>query len=414
MISRSELVQRDNNDELSSYRQHFQLPNDIIYLDGNSLGALPKVAAERVQQVTEQQWGKSLIGSWNEHDWVNLPQVVGDKIAPIIGADKGQVICCDSISVNLFKLLASAITLQQHSGKTDILSSQDNFPTDLYIAQGLSQLMGEQHVTFTDVAEQQLLDSIDDNTAVVMITEVNFRTGKLLDTQALAEKAHQHGALIIVDLAHSAGVIPSQLDNWQVDFAVGCTYKYLNGGPGAPAFVYVNKRWHGQLQQPISGWFGHRAPFDFSADYSPAADIKQFLAGTPAIISMAAVDSALTLYEDLDLQQVRTKSQQLTELFQQRVIERKLNHVLKLQSPEHSDQRGSQLSYANEFAYGLCQALIARGVIADFRAPNNIRFGFAPLYNRFVDVYDAVEQIEQMIERQEHLSEQWQQRSQVT
>ncbi|MGM0480673.1 MAG: kynureninase [Pseudomonadota bacterium] len=413
-MTRNELAQRDLNDPLASYQQEFDLPADTIYLDGNSLGAIPHRVKQRLTDTIEQQWGNDLITSWNKHQWVNLPQRVGEKIAPIIGAAQGQVICCDSISVNLFKLLSAALSSCSDSKRRLILSTTDNFPTDGYIAQGLQQLLGQSQCQFKAVNEDQLSDAIDEQVAVVMVTEVNFRSGRRLDINRLTQIAHQHGALMLVDLAHSAGVMPIELDAWQVDMAVGCTYKYLNGGPGAPAFVYLNQKLQGKLQQPIAGWFGHQSPFDFNPDYLASSDIKQFLAGTPPILSMAAVDSALGLFDELDMTTVRLKSQQLTGLFHQLVEQHQLHESLTLLSPLLADHRGSQLSYAHEQAYGICQALIERGVIADFRAPCYIRFGFAPLYNSFTDVFDAVEQLQQVINRQEHLADQWQQRQAVT
>lgn len=414
MIELTEINVWDQHDPLSHYRDQFSLPPQTIYLDGNSLGALPKRVKQRVKEVTEKQWGEDLISSWNTHQWVDLPQQVGNKIAPIIGANRGDVICCDSISVNLFKLLSAAITFNGTPSRNKVISSSDNFPTDLYIAQGLEQLLGQQNCHFVDVEEQQLHDHIDDSVAVVLVTEVNFRSGKRLDIPALTRKAHQHGALIIVDLAHSAGVMPIALDDWQVDMAVGCTYKYLNGGPGAPAFVYVNKALHGQLQQPVAGWFGHRSPFDFSPAYSADNGIKQFLAGTPSIISMAAVDAALELFTDLDMDTVRTKSMRLGELFEQLITQHGLARMLKRLSPADPAQRGSQLSYAFEYAYELCQVLIDRGVIADFRAPNYIRFGFAPLYNSYEDIWHAVQTINDVITAKVYLQPQWAKRQTVT
>lgn len=404
----------DSNDPLAQYRDEFNIPDNTIYLDGNSLGALPKRVKQRVREVTEQQWGNDLISSWNQHDWVNLPQQVGEKIAPIIGAAEGQVICCDSISVNLFKLLSAALSCNGTTDRNKVISSHDNFPTDLYIAQGLQGLLGEARCQFVDVQEDQLLNSIDDSTAVIMVTEVNFRSGKRLDIKSLTERAHQHGALIIVDLAHSAGAMPVQLDDWQVDMAVGCTYKYLNGGPGAPAFVYVNKTLQGKLQQPIAGWFGHQKPFDFDPQYQPDSGIKQFLAGTPSIISMSAIDAALELFDNLDLQTLRKKSVVLTTLFDDLINQYGLSGQLQRLSPASAEERGSQLSYSFDFAYELCQALIDRGVIADYRAPHFIRFGFAPLYNSYKDVWSAVEQIRDVLHSGAYKDNRYAQRQAVT
>ncbi|WP_404403092.1 kynureninase [Idiomarina seosinensis] len=413
-MTRNEVIQRDDNDPLASYRTEFDLPDNTIYLDGNSLGAIPHRVKKRVAETVEQQWGNDLITSWNKHQWVNLPEIVGEKIAPIIGAGKGQVICCDSISVNLFKLLSAALSYNGSPERRFILSTEDNFPTDGYIAQGLQELLGAGQCQFKAVDEEQLSAAIDQQVAVVLVTEVNFRSGRRLDINKLTQRAHQNGALIVVDLAHSAGVMPVDLDAWQVDMAVGCTYKYLNGGPGAPAFLYLNRKWHSKIKQPVAGWFGHRSPFDFNPDYQASSGVKQFLAGTPSILSMAAVDSALELFAEIDMQQVRLKSQQLTSLFQQLAEQYQLTRHLSLLSPLLAEARGSQLSYAHDQAYGICQALIKRGVVADFRAPCYIRFGFAPLYNSYTDVYDAVAQLRHVIEQQEHLQKRWQQRQAVT
>ncbi len=414
MIKLDEIKTLDKQDPLQSYREQFSLPKNTIYLDGNSLGALPTRVKQRVKAVTEQQWGEDLISSWNTHDWVSLPQQVGDKIAPVIGANPGDVICCDSISVNLFKLLSAAVQFNASRQRNKIISSSDNFPTDLYIAQGLQGLLGSEKCHFVNVEEEQLLNQIDDSVAIVLVTEVNFRSGKRLDIAALTRKAHQHGALIVVDLAHSAGVMPIHLNDWQVDMAVGCTYKYLNGGPGAPAFVYVNRALQGRLQQPIAGWFGHRSPFEFSPHYAADTGIKQFLAGTPSVISMAAVDAALELFADLDLQSVRTKSLQLGSLFDELIEQHGLQDKLQRLSPTEPEQRGSQLSYAFDYAYELCQALIDRGVIADFRAPNYIRFGFAPLYNSFADIWHAVQAINDVIASEAYKEPRWSKRQAVT
>lgn len=414
MIVVDDIKTLDQNDPLASYKAQFALPDKVIYLDGNSLGALPNRVSERVQETTRQQWGQDLISSWNKHQWVTLPQRIGAKIAPLIGANADEVVCCDSISVNLFKLLAAAITFNGTPARNRIVSSHDNFPTDLYIVQGLETLLGSERCQFVDVAEDELIHAIDDQTAVVMVTEVNFRSGKRLDIAALAQKAHQHGALILVDLAHSAGVMPVHLNQWRVDMAVGCTYKYLNGGPGAPAFLYVRSDLLGNLQQPVAGWFGHSNPFAFVADYTPDQGIKQFLAGTPSVISMAAVDASLELFNDLDMEQVRTKSMQLTQVFHELIEQTGLSKTLTLLSPLSANERGSQLSYAFDYAYELCQALIARGVVADFRAPDFIRFGFAPLYNSFDDVWKAVELVQQVIESKDYLQPRWAQRQTVT
>ncbi|MGX5915033.1 kynureninase [Aliidiomarina sp. Khilg15.8] len=402
----------DAKDPLASIRDQFYLPEGTVYLDGNSLGPMSHAAQQRVAEVTRTQWGEHLITSWNRHKWINLPLQVGDKIGGLIGAAPGQVICCDSISVNLFKVLAAALQLRPE--RSQVLSTEDNFPTDLYMAEGLQQLLGQERCELVLSNEATLSDAISDKTAVVMVTEVNFRSGRRLDIERLTRVAHEQGAIIIVDLAHSAGVMPVELDHWDVDFAVGCTYKYMNGGPGAPAFLYSAERLHGKIKQPLCGWMGHSSPFDFTPAYEPASGIKAFLAGTPSVISMSAVDAALDAFSGVSLSSLRNKSMQLSTLFNDLIEQYKLTEIMQLISPAEAEQRGSQLSYQSEYAYGICQALIERDVIADFRAPNYLRFGFAPLYNNFADIWHAVRVLRDVVASEAHLDKRWQQRNAVT
>ncbi|WP_127347925.1 kynureninase [Pseudidiomarina mangrovi] len=386
----------------------FFKPNGMIYLDGNSLGMLPNAVAERVNNVVQQQWGNDLINSWNQHDWINLPLTVGDKIARLLGAAPGQVVCCDSISLNLFKVLSAALQLRE--GRNTVLSTADNFPTDLYMVQGLQQLVGEQQCQLKLVAEQQLVDAIDETTAVVLVTEVNFRSGQRLDLATLSQLAHQHGALIIADLAHSAGAMAIELDHWQVDFAVGCTYKYLNAGPGAPGFVYVAKRHHDQFRQPLYGWMGHANAFEFAAEYRPAAGIRALLTGTPSIIALAAVDAALTAFDGHDLAQLHQQALDLADQFDNALQQHDIAGQFQRLTPLTRQQRGCQLSYAHPQAYAICQALIAAGVIADFRAPNYLRFGFTPLYLSAVEVEQAAQKLAEIIHHKRYLAAEFQQR----
>lgn len=412
----TDIQELDNIDPFAKYREQFQLPPNKIYLDGNSLGAMTKATAEQLQNVIQQQWSQGLISSWNEHNWIHLPQTVGEKIARLIGAAPEQTICCDSISVNLFKALSAALSIVQNqdSDRTVVLSTKDNFPTDLYIVQGISRFIGEHRCQLKLVDESELEQHIDHNTAVVLATEVNFRTGRRLDAKQLVTRAHEKGALVVLDLAHSAGAMPVHLDEWHADFAVGCTYKYLNGGPGAPAFIYAAKRHHSTMTQPLSGWFGHARPFDFTPEYEPAAGIKQMLTGTPSVLALAAVDAALDVFKSISLEKLREKSLQLGDVFHQLLKTHELDDMLQPIFPEQREERGSQLSYRCEHAYGLCQALIERGVVADFRAPDYIRFGFTPLYNSFEDIYRSVEQLQQVIIKEEHLDQRWKNRNTVT
>ncbi|WP_409424706.1 MULTISPECIES: kynureninase [unclassified Pseudoalteromonas] len=394
----NEIIALDKADTLAHKRDEFDLPADTIYLDGNSLGALPKAVKPRVAEVVSQQWGSHLIRSWNDHQWIDLPTQVGEKIAPIIGADKGQVICCDSISVNLFKLLSSALSL--NSERNVVLSTDDNFPTDLYIVQGLSELLGPDLCQLKLVAEQDIEQSLNDSVAVLLLTQVNFRTGKLLDMQKITQLAHEKGILVIWDLAHSAGAIPVELDDCNADFAVGCGYKYLNGGPGSPAFLYVAKRHQDAVKQPLSGWMGHAKPFAFDAKYQRANNINQYLCGTPSVIAMSALDAALDVWQDVDISQIREKSIALADVFIKLVQTHSCLRDLHLCSTEDSSQRGSQLAFSHTDAFAICQALIENGVIADFRAPNILRFGFTPLYTSFEDIYQAVTILAEVVKTQ--------------
>ncbi len=394
----NEIIALDKADTLAHKRDEFDLPADTIYLDGNSLGALPKAVKSRVAEVVSQQWGSHLIRSWNDHQWIDLPTQVGEKIAPIIGADKGQVICCDSISVNLFKLLSSALSL--NSERNVVLSTEDNFPTDLYMVQGLSELLGPDLCQLKLVAEQNIEQSLNDSVAVLLLTQVNFRTGKLLDMQKITQLAHEKGILVIWDLAHSAGAIPVELDDCNADFAVGCGYKYLNGGPGSPAFLYVAKRHQAAVKQPLLGWMGHAKPFAFDAKYQGANNINQYLCGTPSVIAMSALDAALDVWQDVDISKIREKSIALADVFIKLVQTHSCLRDLHLCSTENSSQRGSQLAFSHTDAFAICQALIEKGVIADFRAPNILRFGFTPLYTSFEDIYQTVTILAEVVKTQ--------------
>jgi kynureninase len=386
----------DHADPLAPVRDRFYLPDACVYLDGNSLGALPLDVRDHLHQVIDQQWGRDLISSWYNHDWIGLPQRIGAKIALLIGADPDEVIVTDSTSVNMFKLLITALVLNR--GKGVVLSSRDNFPTDLYMVQGISNLLGGQVCNLRMVDEADLLESINDDTAVVMLTGVNFRTGRLLDMAAITRQAHACGALVIWDLSHSVGVVPVDLAGCEVDLAVGCGYKFLNGGPGAPAFVFVAKRHQDQVNQPLYGWMGHQDPFAFSPYYQPAPGMANFLCGTPPVLSMSALDKALDIWVDLDIQAVRAKSVQLSELFLQLVAGRSNLSSLVLKSPANVAERGSQLSFGHPQAAAIITSLARHQVIGDFREPDVMRFGFAPLYIRYQDIWDAVDCLAQVID----------------
>lgn len=385
MLNRTSLEAMDQADPLASKRSAFLLPDGVIYLDGNSLGPLPASVPGRVADLVHRQWGQDLIVSWNKHGWIDLPARVGARIARLIGAEPESVIAADSTSINLFKLIVAALTL--NPGRRRILSDTGNFPTDLYIAQGVTGMLGG-GLTLEVVAPEAVLGAIDETTALVMLTGVDYRTGRLHDMAGITRAAQAKGALVLWDLAHSAGAVPVDLAGCGVDFAVGCSYKYLNGGPGAPAFLYVAPRHQGQVVSPLSGWLGHAAPFAFDLDYRPATGIGRFICGTPNMLSLVALDAALDVWDDVDMAAIRAKSMALGDLFI-RLVEQECPGFT-LGSPRMAAERGSQVSLRHPEGYAIMQALIARGVIGDFRSPDVLRFGFTPLYLRHADLWDAV------------------------
>jgi kynureninase len=421
--TREHCLQQDHADPLRSLRDLFELPPGLIYLDGNSLGVLPRATAARVQQVVQQEWGRDLIGSWNSAGWITLAQRVGDKIAACVGARPGELVAADSTSVNLYKVLSAAAGIVQAGISSNagprrrvIVSERDNFPTDLYIAQSLAR---ERGLKLRLVQAGQITEHLNDELAVLMLTQVNYRTGALHDMAALTQAAHAAGGLAVWDLAHSAGALPVDLHGSDADFAVGCGYKYLNGGPGAPAFAWVHRRHADRFRQPLSGWMGHAAPFDFSSDYRPAAGISRYLCGTPPVLSMAAlecgVDTVLAAAPLGGMAALRAKSLALTRLFITLVEARCAGHGLTLVTPRDDAQRGSQVCLSHPHAaYPMVQALIARGVVGDFRAPDILRFGFTPLYTRFTDVWDAVEHLHQVLESGQWREARFNQRAAVT
>jgi kynureninase len=386
MIDRKHCEDLDRRDPLARFRERFVLPEGVLYLDGNSLGPLLKSIPERLRHVVEREWGQGLIRSWNAARWIDLPQRIGDKIAPLLGVGRGEVVAADSTSVNLFKLLSAALDLQR--GRAVILSERDNFPTDLYVAQGVRDQLGNRH-ELKLVEADQLREAIDEQVAVVMLTHVNFRTGFRHDMAAITAAAHAKGALALWDLSHSVGAMPLALNDAQADLAIGCGYKYLNGGPGAPAFLYVRRGLQGRIHPPLAGWMGHREPFAFVPDYAPAEGIARNLCGTPPVLAMAALDAALDLWAEVDLGALRAKSVAQVDLMIELVEQQGSALGLTLATTREAEQRGSQVSFAHPEGYAVMQALIAKGVIGDFRSPDLIRFGLTPLYLRYVDVFDA-------------------------
>lgn len=397
----------DAADPLAGFRDRFTLPEGVIYLDGNSLGALPRATPEVLARVVGQEWGAGLIRSWNDAGWFDMAGRIGAKIAPLVGAQPDEVIACDSTSVNLFKLIAAA--LQMRPGRKVILSEPGNFPTDLYMIAGLEA----QGLATRRLAERgALAESLDEDVALLLLTHVHYKTGAMHDMAALTRAAHEAGALVLWDLSHSTGALPVDLNAAGADFAVGCGYKYLCGGPGAPAFAYVAKRHHAGLAQPLTGWFGHAAPFAFSDDYAPAPGIEQLQCGTPPVLGLAALEVGVDLIAEIGVARLYEKSQALSEFFLACLAAHGV--ALECVSPALSGERGSQISFRHPEAYAICQALIARGVIGDFRDPDVLRLGFAPAYLSFADIAAAARHLAEVLQSGEWQSDEFRQRAAVT
>jgi len=438
MISRDDCARRDGADALAPLRDQFMLPEGVIYVDGNSLGALPRATPARVAAAVQQEWGDGLIRSWNDAGWITLPQRVGDRIGALVGARPGETVAADSTSVNLFKVLCAASRIVKADSPTRrvIVSERQNFPTDLYIAEGLCRDLGwSLELLEPPAIVERLSSGRGADVAILMLTQVNYRTGALHDMAAMTALAHAAGALTVWDLAHSAGALPVDLNGADADFAIGCGYKFLNGGPGAPAFVWAHPRHAERFWQPLSGWMGHAAPFTFKPEYQPAPGIGRFLCGTPAVLSLTALECGVDTLHAADalggMAAVRDKSIALTETFIALVDERCVPLGFACASPRDARLRGSQVSLTHtsedgtSHGYAIMQALIARGVIGDFRAGTTgdahgpaladiLRFGFTPLYLRFVDVFDAVEHLVQVMQTGEYREARFNKRSAVT
>lgn len=388
MIHRDFLAQKDLQDPFAAKRKDFALPSDIIYLDGNSLGALVVGVEQRMNQAIQKEWGDGLIRSWNDADWYPAPLRVGAKISRLIGAKPHEVVACDSTSVNLFKVLVSA--LRMRPGRKVIVGETGNFPTDMYVASGVADLMGVELRCVPPEQVEEAIAQAGSQLAVLALTQVNYKSGRVHDMARITKATHDAGGLVVWDLAHSAGTLDVRLNDCDADFAVGCGYKYLNGGPGAPAFVFAAERHLAQIRQPIHGWHGHATPFSFTHDYEPHPGIDRMLVGTASQLGLIALEEALGVFDDVDLPQLRRKGQELGDLFIALVDQQLSGHGFGLASPRDGTTRGSQVSLTHAHGYPIMQALIARGVIGDFRAPDILRFGFAALYVRYVDIWDAV------------------------
>ena len=428
IATREQALARDAADPLAPLRAEFVLPEGLIYLDGNSLGALPRRTAARLAQTIAGEWGEGLIRSWNSAGWIALAGAIGDRIGRLIGAAPGEVSTGDSTSVNLFKALSAAVALQKadSSGRTVLLSERSNFPTDLYIAESVAIAAGLK-LRLVEAADLAL--HLTNDVALLMLTHVNYRSGRIHDMTELTRIAHAAGALTVWDLAHSAGAVPVDLHAAGADFAVGCGYKYLNGGPGAPAFVWAHPRHTARmdregLRQPLSGWLGHAAPFEFAPSYRPAPGIARFTCGTPPILAMRALECGLEVFGEAEafggMPALRDKSIALTALFIERVEASCAGLGLTLASPRAPAERGSQVSFAHAEGYPVMQALIERGVVGDFRAGQDggdghlLRFGFTPLYTRFVDVWDAATVLAEVLSRETWREPRFAQRAAVT
>ncbi|MCW2757876.1 MAG: kynureninase [Nocardioidaceae bacterium] len=404
--------QLDSASPLHGLRDRFVVPDGVVYLDGNSLGALPRGVVERVTATLEHEWGTGLIRAWNAgpygDGWIGLARRVGDRIAPLIGAAPGDVHVGDSTSVSLFKTMVAAMRMRP--GRRVLVLEPSTFPTDGYVAEGVARLTGAE-VRWCDPADP--LASVDDDVALLSLTHVDFRTGAMFDLDAITTGTHDHGALVQWDLCHSTGAVPVDLTAADADLAVGCTYKYLNGGPGSPAFTWVAPRLQAQLDQPITGWMGHAAPFAMERDYRPRDGVARMASGTPPVLALSALDAALAAFDGVAVSDLRAVSLSLTDLFVE-LVEERFGDRLPVITPREHGRRGSQVSLRHTDAYGIVQALIARGVIGDFRDPDVARFGFAPAYVTHVDVVQAVDHLTAVLAADEHLDPAYAERSTVT
>ena len=409
--TRTDLEALDESDSLAAFREEFFLPEGVIYLNGNSLGAMPLAAVERARRVVEHEWADGLIGSMNSAGWYELPSTLGRKIAPIVGANPNEVVLTDATGINLYKVMAAALKMQPE--RRVVVMEGSNFPTNNYMVQGLLDELDKGYtIRFAEIDD--LLDAIDEDVAAICITHVHYKTGHILDMAAITERAHAVGAAAVWDVCHSAGAMPVDFNGCNVDFAVGCTYKYINGGPGAPALLFAAERHHGKYTQPLTGWYGHAAPFDFERDYRPVGDIRQMLSGTQPTASLSMAEIGIDIMLRADINEIRRKSMQMTDLFIELVEQRCSDYGFALVSPRDAERRGSQVSFHKDDGYPIVRALHDRGVICDYRAPGNMRFGFAPLYIRYVDVWDAVDRLHDILCKETWKDAQYQVRAAVT
>lgn len=422
-LTRESLARLDAADPLSAFGERFNLPEGVIYLDGNSLGALPKGAAERAAQVVTEEWGQGLIRSWNTAGWFEMPLKLGDKLGQLLGAKPNETAITDTTTLNLFKALASALRTQKADSpqRRVILTERDNFPTDIYIAEGLADLVNSLSQETGIAYEVKLIDdetslrgSLDESVAVVALSHVNYRTGSMWNMEEITAAIHDSGALVVWDLAHAAGAVPIDLNAANADYAVGCTYKYLNGGPGSPAFIWVNARHHERFWQPLSGWWSHQSPFKMADSYTPANDIRRFMCGTQPVTSLAMIEVGLDIALEADMDKVRANSLELVDLFIELVETRCAGYGLELVTPRQHSARGSHVSFRHEHGYEIIAALIDQGVIGDYREPEVLRFGSTPLYLTRTDIWDAVEKLREILHTNAWQREEYAVRNAVT
>lgn len=410
--ARKECADRDHADPLNDLRALFEIPDDIIYLDGNSLGAAPRAAFAEIDIAAKDEWANGLIRSWNRADWFAMPEQYGDRLAALIGASDGEVVLCDSTSLNIYKALHAALSLRPD--RSVIVAEASSFPSDLYMAQGVLSTRPDISLRLEGVDGDGLEDLLADDVAAVLVNHVDYRTGRLRDMNALTARAHEAGAIVIWDLCHSAGILPVDLNGAHADLAVGCTYKYLNGGPGSPAFIYAAKRHIAAIKQPLSGWWGHADPFAFDMSFRQDEGIRKFLCGTQPILSFRALKASLDIFAGLDMQALRARSLAMTTLFMGLVAQSCADFGLEIITPELAENRGGQVAMTHANGYEVMQALIEAGVIGDFRSPDIMRFGFSPLYNSYAEICRAVEILHRILTKEEWRQERFSERKAVT
>lgn len=410
-LGRHELEAFDAEDKLASFRERFLVPEGIIYMNGNSLGPLTRDARDRMDRVVREEWGHELIRGWNTAGWYDMPRRIGDKIGQLLGAAPGETLVCDSTSINLFKAVAAALALRP--GRHKIVTEAGNFPTDLYMLGGLRRFA--KHEPDIDIRpREEVVGGIDEKTAVVVLTHVHYVSGEIFPMAETTQRAHDAGALMVWDLSHTAGAVATDLSAADVDFAVGCGYKHLNGGPGAPAFIFAAGRHHENMRQPLSGWFGHARPFEFSDDYEPADGARKLLSGTTGVLGATALEAGIDLLLEADSEAMFAKRVHMSRLFQQLVGQFADTFGLQLASPADATTRGAHISYRHADGYAIMQNLIARGVIGDFRAPDTMRFGVSPLFMRYVDLYDAARMLRKILGSRSYEDPAYQQKQAVT